>query len=131
MLVTRTFRVVDNKSTDLPCNNCPILMICYNFIDNNSGEIIASKYNQMSIVQKHDYEEIISKASYCRKGFPKYKVIETTPKQVHRLVGKGGNTILESNSFLGMIGQMILTVIISVIALAIFASIFCGIANLF
>ena len=50
---------------------------------------------------------------------------------IHRLVGRGGQTIVESESWLGMIGQTFLSGIIGVVALMIIIGIIFGIASLF
>lgn len=70
-------------------------------------------------------------ASVCRKSFPKYRIKETTPKEIHRIVGKSGNTIVESESSLGMIGQYFLVTIAAALIIALIGLICSGIGSLF
>lgn len=137
MLVERTFSIVNNPTKDTGvCSSCPINEICLMFVDRQTGELFADRVeyscsNSMDY-RTSDYVRRTSKqASICRKSFPNYKINETTPKEIHRLVGRGGNTIVESDSFLGMIGQYILVTIGAMFIIAIIASVFCGIGSLF
>ena len=87
--------------------------------------------------QTYDYKAIefikrtSKQASICRKSFPNYKIVETTPKEIHRIVGRGGNTIAESNSFLGLIWQYFLVTIGAFVIIAIIGLIITGIGSLF
>lgn len=137
MLVERTFSVIDNPSGDNGiCFNCPINEVCFKFVDRQNGDILADRIESFSS-QTYDYHAVdfvkttAKKASICRKAFPKYRIKETTPKEIHRIVGRGGNTIVESESFLGMIGQYILIGIVSVIVIGLIALIISGIGSLF
>lgn len=137
MLVERTFSVENNPTGDRGvCSFCPINEVCLKFVDRQSGEVISERIDSFS-TQSFDYRAInfvkktSRQASICRKSFPRYKIVETTPKEIHRIVGRGGNTIIESDSWLGMIGQYILVTIAAVIIIAIIGAIFCGIGSLF
>lgn len=137
MLIERTFSVVDNPTGDTGiCYSCPISEICLRFVDRQSGEVITDKIESFSS-QSYDFsstnfvKKTSMQASVCRKSFPRYRIKETTPKEIHRIVGKGGNTIVESDSFLGMIGQYLLVTIGVVLIIAIIAAVFCGIGSLF
>ena len=137
MLVERTFSIVDNTTNDRGvCGSCPINEICFNFVDRESGEVNIDKINRLSN-QTYNYQAVnyvkttSRQAAVCWKSFPKYKIKETTPKEVYRVIGKGGNTIIEANSWFGMIGQYFITIIISVLIIALIAAIFCGIGSLF
>ncbi len=137
MLVERTFSVVKNPTEDKGvCSLCPINEVCLKYVDRQSGEVITERVDSFS-TQSFDYRSIdfvkraSSQASICRKSFPKYKIVETTPKEIHRIVGRGGNTIVESESWFGMIGQYILVTIGAVIIIAVIGAIVCGIGSLF
>ena len=137
MLVERTFSVVKNPSSDRGiCSFCPINEVCLKFVDRQSGEVINDRIESFS-TQSFDYRSIdfvkktSKQASICRKSFPDYKIEETTPKEIHRIVGRGGNTIAESDSWLGMIGQYVLVTIGAVLIIAIIGAILCGIGSLF
>lgn len=137
MLVERTFSVIDNPSGDTGiCFNCPINEMCFKFVDRQNGEILTDRIEAFSS-QTYDYHAIdfvkttAKKASICRKAFPKYRIKETTPKEIHRIVGRGGNTIVESESFLGMIGQYILVTIGVVVIFGLMALLISGIGSLF
>jgi hypothetical protein len=137
MLVERTFSVVKNPTGDRGvCAFCPINEVCLKFVDRQSGEVIAEQVDGFSR-QSLDYRSInfvkrtSEQASICRKAFPNYMIKETTPKEIHRIVGKGGNTIVESESWFGMIGQYILVTIVAVLIIALIGLIFSGIGSLF
>lgn len=137
MLVERTFSIEKNANGDRNiCSFCPINEVCLRFVDRQSGDVITERVDSFS-TQSFDYRsnDFIKKtskqASICRKSFPKYKIVETTPKEIHRIVGRGGNTIVESDSWLGMIGQYFLVAIGVVVIIAIIGAVFCGIAELF
>ena len=137
MLVERTFSVIDNPSGDNGiCLNCPINEVCFKFVDRQNCEILTDRIEAFSS-QTYDYHAIdfvkttAKQASICRKAFPKYKIKETTPKEIHRIVGRGGNTIVESESFFGMIGQYFLVAIGSALIIALIGLIFSGIGSLF
>ena len=106
------------------------------FVDRQSGKVITERIDSFS-AQSLDHRSInfvkrtSNQASICRKSFPKYKIVETTPKEIHRIVGRSGNTIVESDSWLGMIGQYFFVTIGVVIIIAIIGAVFCGIASLF
>ncbi len=137
MLVERTFSVVKNPTGDKGvCSHCPINEVCLKFVDRQSGEVITERVDSFS-TQSFDYRFIdfvkrtSNQASTCRKSFPQYKIVETTPKEIHRIVGRGGNTIVESESWFGMIGQYILVTIVAVLIIALIGRIFSGIGSLF
>ncbi|MBR4837697.1 MAG: hypothetical protein IK004_04580 [Bacteroidales bacterium] len=137
MLVERTFSVIDNPAGDTGiCWDCPINEVCIKFINRQNGEILEDRVEAFSL-HTCDYLAIdfvkitAKKASICCKAFPKYRIKETTPKEIHRIVGKGGNTIVESESFLGMIGQYFLVAIGSALIIALIGLIFSGIGSLF
>lgn len=137
MLVERAFSVVKNPTEDKGvCSLCPINEVCLKYVDRQSGEVITERVDSFS-TQSFDYRSIdfvkrtSNQASICRKSFPKYKIVETTPKEIHRIVGRGGNTIVESESWFGMIGQYILVTIGAVIIIAVIGAIVCGIGSLF
>lgn len=137
MLVERTFSVVKNTTGDKEvCILCPINEVCLKFVDRQSGEVITERVDSFS-TQSFDYRSIdfvkrtSNQASICRKSFPEYKIVETTPKEIHRIVGRGGNTIVESESWLGMIGQYFLVSIFAMVIIAIIAAVVCGIGSIF
>jgi hypothetical protein len=137
MIVERTFSVEKNPTGDKGvCSLCPINEVCLKFVDRQSGKVITERIDSFS-AQSLDYRSInfvkrtSNQASICRKSFPKYKIVETTPKEIHRIVGRSGNTIVESDSWLGMIGQYFFVTIGVVIIIAIIGAVFCGIASLF
>ena len=137
MLVERTFSVEDNPTGDNGiCLNCPINEVCFKFVDRKNGEMLTDKVEVFSS-RTYDYRAIdfvkttAKKASICRKAFPKYRIKETTPKEIHRIVGRGGNAIVESESFLGMIGQYILVTIGVVVIFGLIALLISGIGSLF
>lgn len=137
MIVERTFSVEKNPTGDKRvCSLCPINEVCLKFVDRQSGKVITERVDSFS-AQSLDYRSInfvkrtSNQASICRKSFPKYKIVETTPKEIHRIVGRSGNTIVESDSWLGMIGQYFFVTIGVVIIIAIIGAVFCGIASLF
>ena len=137
MLVERTFSVIDNPTGDNGiCFNCPINEVCFKFVDRQNGEILTDRIEAFSS-QTYDYHAIYfvkttaKKASICRKAFPKYRIKETTPKEIHRIVGRAGNTIVESESFLGMIGQYIIVTIGVVVIFGLIALLISGIGSLF
>lgn len=137
MLVKRTFSVVKNPMSDVGvCVDCPINEICLKFVDRQNGEILTDRV-KLFTSQSYDYlttdfvKRTSNQASICRKSFPNYKIKETTPKEIHRIVGRSGNTIVESESWFGMIGQYFLVTIVTVIIIAIIGAIVCGIASLF
>ena len=133
MLVTRTFSVRENKNGEaVECSSCPLFMFCIKYVNIQTGEINNNLVNNITDYSTKDFvQENISKASICRKSYPKYRIVETTPKEIHRLVGRGGQTIVESDSWLGMIGQTFLSGIIGIVALIIIIGIIFGIASLF
>ena len=137
MLVERTFSVIDNPSGDNGiCFNCLINEVCFKFVDRQNGEILADRVESFAL-QTYNYHAVdfvkitAKKASICRKAFPKYRIKETTPKEIHRIVGRGGNTIVESESFLGMIGQYIIVTIGVVVIFGLIALLISGIGSLF
>lgn len=137
MLVKRTFSVVKNPTSDVGvCVNCPINEVCLKFVDRQNGEILTDRI-ALFTSRSYDYhstefvKRTSNQASICRKSFPNYMIKETTPKEIHRIVGRGGNTIVESESWIGMIGQYFLVTIGTVIIIAIIGAIVCGIASLF
>lgn len=137
MLVKRTFSIVKNPTSDVGvCVDCPINEICLKFVDRQNGEILTDRV-KLFTSQSYDYlitdfvKRTSNQASICRKSFPNYKIKETTPKEIHRIVGRSGNTIVESESWFGMIGQYFLVTIVTVIIIAIIGAIVCGIASLF
>ena len=135
MLVERTFSVVKNPAGDTGvCISCPINEICWKFINRQTGEVLKENVEYYSL-HSMDYSGFVRRtsnlASICRKSFPQYKILETTPKEIHRIVGRGGNTIVESESFFGMIGQYFLVAIGAMLIIAIIAAVFCGIGSLF
>lgn len=137
MLVERTFSVIDNPTGDTGiCWNCPINEVCFKFVDRQNCEILTDRIEAFSL-QTYDYHAVdfvkttAKKASICRKAFPIYRIKETTPKEIHRIVGKGGNTIVESESFLGMIGQYIIVTIGVVVIFGLIALLISGIGSLF
>ena len=135
MLVERTFSVVKNPTGDREvCTTCPINTICLKFVDRQTGDLIFDKIDRYCSDNYLSSDYIIrtsKQASICRKSFPDYKIKETTPKEIHKIVGRGGNTIVESESFLGMIGQYFLVGIAAVLIIALIAAVFCGIGSLF
>ena len=137
MLVERTFSVVDNPTGDTGiCYSCPIREVCFEFVDRQSGDVITDKVEKLSL-QSYSFsstnyvKKTSLQASICRKSFPKFKIKETTPKEIHRIVGKGGNTIVESESSLGMIGQYFLVTIAAALIIALIGLICSGIGSLF
>lgn len=137
MLVERSFSVVKKNSGETNgCVSCPIIEVCYKFVDRQSGDIIMDRIERFS-EQTYDYKAIefikrtSNQASICRKSFPNFKIVETTPKEIHRIVGRGGNTIAESNSFLGLIWQYFLVTIGAFVIIAIIGLIITGIGSLF
>lgn len=137
MLVERTFSVVENPTGDRGvCTSCPINIVCFKFVDRQTGDVHTQDVEYYSS-RSGDYlssnfvRRTSKQASICRKSFPNYKIKETTPKEIHRIVGRSGNTIVESESWFGMIGQYFLVTIVTVIIIAIIGAIVCGIASLF
>lgn len=137
MLVERTFSVVENPTGDRGvCTSCPINIVCFKFVDRQTGDVHTQDVEYYSS-RSGDYlssnfvRRTSNQASICRKSFPNYMIKETTPKEIHRIVGRGGNTIVESESWFGMIGQYFLVTIVTVIIIAIIGAIVCGIASLF
>lgn len=80
--------------------------------------------------KKAQLMEVLSYAVSCKKQYPKYQVKNERVTQ-HVLIGKGGNEILRANSFLGLVGMMLITIVLTIITVGIIAMIFSGISNLF
>ena len=137
MLVERTFSVVKNPTGDRGvCTTCPINTVCFKFVDRQTGDVHTQDveyYSSHSVdyLSSNFVRRTSSQASICRKSFPNYKIVETTPKEIHRIVGRGGNTIVESDSWLGMIGQYFLVTIVTILIIALIGAICCGIGSLF
>ena len=105
MLVERTFSVVENPTGDRGvCTSCPINIVCFKFVDRQTGDVHTQDVEYYSS-RSGDYlssnfvRRTSKQASICRKSFPNYKIKETTPKEIHRIVGRSGNTIVESESW--------------------------------
>lgn len=128
MLIPRTFKLATNKNAPMsPCKDCPIMTICMRYT-NSVGDIInIDDSNSLN----YEYKSILDTASTCKKTLPQYRVVETTPKEKYTLVGKAGNTILEADSFGGLILRHFLTLLLSFVVIAIIAAIVCGIASIF
>ena len=137
MLVERTFSIVKNPTEDRGvCSSCPINTVCFKFVDKQTGNVLTQEVEYYSLHSVNylssDYVRRTSyQASICRKSFPNYKIVETTPKEIYRIVGRGGNTIAESDSWLGMIGQYFLVTIGAMLTIALIGAICCGIGSLF
>ena len=107
-------------------------MVCIKYVNIQTGEIKYDLVNSISDYSTKDFvQENVSIISTCRKSYPKFKIVETTPEEIHRIVGRGGQTIAESESWLGMIGQTFLSGFLGIVALAIIIGIIFGIASLF
>ena len=137
MTVERTFSVVRNPQGDTKiCLTCPIQAICFEFVDQQNGEILKKKLEKIS-EQPIDYSSVFyvmktaTQAATCRKSFPNYKIKETTPQEIHRIVGRDGSTIVESSSCMGMIGKYLLIIIMSILFLSLIALICSSIGSLF
>lgn len=70
-------------------------------------------------------------ASKCRKQFPRYTVSLRNSTKRHVLVGKTGNEIFSSDSFLGLVGLMLFNIIISGVIIAFIGLIASSIGSLF
>lgn len=132
MLVTRSFKVVRNTEGESPsCFFCPLDDLCKKYVSHESGEVNYYLINDSDYSERDYIKKNALIAATCKKSFPNYRVVETTPKEIHRIVGRGGNTIVEAHSSLGLIGKYFLVTIGACVVFIIIALVFCGIANIF
>ena len=120
MLVPRTFKLVKNDAGETTkCFNCPLIALCKKYINQETGEIQNNLVSGLTTYSERVFVQGNAPlASSCKKAFPNYKIIETTPKEVYHVIDRAGNTVIEANSFGGMIGKYLLVILVAIIIIA-------------
>ncbi len=139
-----------NGGRSLPCFDCPVRRMCEELdengnikptIDNSQLSIKnpilkIERRNPMVDLASIDPEvgELYRLMGKCKRELPTYTIVdcgESRHKTEHRLINKRGQTILSSNSYGGLILQVVINSIATIIVIALIGLVVSGIASIF